>query len=134
MDDQEYVLDANVFIHAVDLSLPFENPVTTPGVVEELESEEPGKRFEFGDVDVYQPSPDALDRVREEAERMGEDVSDIDVEVLALALERDATVVSDDYAVQNLASRLGIEYEGFAKDEIEDEDVEWRRVCRNCGA
>ncbi|MFB6265727.1 MAG: NOB1 family endonuclease, partial [Candidatus Nanohaloarchaea archaeon] len=129
---EEHVLDANVFIHSVGLSLDFENPVTVPAVVDELETREPGERFELGDVDVYSPGEDAVERVEEAAEELGESVSDADIRVLALALERGSTVVTDDYSVQNLASHLGLGYKGFAKEEIEEE-IKWRRVCPGCG-
>lgn len=129
----ERVIDANVFIHAAGLNLRFEEPVTVPEVVEELESRGASDRYDLSPVDVYQPSPEAVEEVEKEAEGKGEELSDADVQVLALALERGSVLVTDDYGVQNVASSLGVEYQEFRQEGIEEE-LEWNRVCSSCGA
>ncbi|MDY6774439.1 MAG: PIN domain-containing protein, partial [Candidatus Nanohaloarchaea archaeon] len=93
----EHVLDANVFIHYTGLNLGFEKAVTVPAVEEELESEEARKRYELSGVDIYRPGEEELERVREKAEELGEELSEADVQVLALARERGSPVVTDDY-------------------------------------
>ncbi len=126
-----HVLDANVFIHAP--SPPrFGDAVTVPAVVEELESSDAQLNYGLEDVDVYSPGEEAVEEIREKAGEMGEDLSAADVQLLALALERDAVVVTDDYGVQNLASRLDIRYEPFLREGIEEE-IEWMKVCEDCG-
>lgn len=129
-----HVLDANIFIHGASLSLAdrFSNPVTVPAVTAELESEAAGQRFDVEDVTVFEPSSAAVEQVREAAENVGEELSAADMQVLALALEKDAIIVSDDYGVQNVASVLDVRYEGFLKEEITDE-IEWVYRCTGCG-
>ncbi|MDY6766375.1 MAG: DNA-binding protein [Candidatus Nanohaloarchaea archaeon] len=129
----EYVLDANIFIHAAAHTVPFDDAATVPAVMDELESAEAGDRFDLSDVDVYQPDADSVERVEDVQDRLGEALSAADVQVLALALERDATVVTDDYGVQNVADALDVPYEGLEQDGIE-EQIEWKRVCGSCGA
>lgn len=127
-----HVIDANVFIHGSARELPFDDAATVPAVTAELESSSARTRYDVEAVPVYEPSGDAVAAVRDAADDLEEDLSDADVQVLALALDRSATVVSDDYGVQNAAAALGIDYEGFAKEEI-TEEVEWTRVCEDCG-
>lgn len=129
----EHVIDANVFIHGSARELPFEEPVTVPAVTAELESREARTRFDVERVDVYAPSDAAVDRVRDTADDVGEELSEADVQVVALALDRDAVVVSDDYGVQNVARTLGVDVAAFRQEEIDD-TVTWERVCRSCGA
>lgn len=64
--------------------------------------------------------PAARKRVREEAARGGESsrLSVADVDVLAVALAMDAELVTDDYAMQNLARRLGITTRGVQQPGI----------------
>lgn len=129
----EHVVDANVFIHATDLALQIEEPVTVPAVVEELESSAARQRYELEGVDVYAPAEEHVEQVEREAAELGEELSDADTAVLALALGRDAVLVTDDYGLQNVAASLGVAYEGFAKEEIE-EQIAWTTVCASCGA
>lgn len=127
-----HVIDANVFIHGSSRELPFDDPATVPAVTAELESSDARVRYDVESVPVYAPPEDAVAEVRDAADDLEEDLSDADVQVLALALDRSATVVSDDYGVQNTAAALDIDYEGFTQEEI-TEEVEWRRVCEDCG-
>lgn len=132
--DTRYVLDANVFIHAgIDtLSQVFDRPMTVPAVVDELQSRDAGRRFDRSAVDVYAPSDDAVTHVRSAAKEQGEELSDADIAVVALAYDRNAVLVSDDYGVQNVAAALDIAYTGFEQEEI-DTEITWTRVCPACG-
>lgn len=129
----EHVLDANVFIHGsrYDLAL-LEHPLTVPGVTAELESADAQVRFDIDDVTVREPAGDAVERVEDAAEQKAESLSDTDVALLALALERDAVLVTDDYGMQNVAEGLDIDYEPFLKEGIHEE-VSWTFRCRDCG-
>ncbi len=128
----EYVADANVFIHGRG-QYPFDSAVTTPAVAEELRSRKARLNFDIEGIAVEEPEEEALERVREKAESINSPTSDADEELLALALERGRRLVTDDKALQNLASHLEVEFESFLADEIVEER-EWKRVCENCGA
>lgn len=136
MNEEEttYVLDANVFIHGSsrELSRLFPEIVTVPAVTAELESRESGRRLDVEDVTVLEPSDTAIKKVKDAAQGLGEDLSATDRQVVALALEHDATVVSDDYGVQNVAEALDVNYVGFRKDEI-SEQITWMYRCSGCG-
>ena len=128
-----YVLDATAFIDEFET----EEPVATiPAVREEL-SEGAGYRFdamEGAGMHVHIPETDAVDRIRKAAASTGdlEVLSETDVRLLAAAFELDAVLVTDDYAMQNVASALDVETEVIAQEGIEDRR-DWHFQCQGCG-
>jgi UPF0271 protein len=83
---------------------------------------------------VADPGRAAVQKVVCAASETGDiaSLSPADLDVLALALEKKAVVVSDDYAIQNTARRLGLTVETGAQDGIK-EVVTWVNVCEGCG-
>ncbi|PSQ25114.1 DNA-binding protein [Halobacteriales archaeon QS_8_65_32] len=128
-----HVLDSSAFIseyHTTD------DTATVPAVREELEGES-GYRYdamEGADMYVHLPEEGTTGRIRRAAESTGDaDVlSETDVSLLATAFELDATLVTDDYAMQNVASRLDVAVEVIAQDGI-TEEREWSFQCQGCG-
>jgi len=112
---------------------------TVPGVIDEFE--EGGHSFRMlqyareAGLAVMLPPDEALERVRDAARRTGDlaALSGTDVEVLALAASRDdAVMVTDDYAMQNVARELDVRYEPVVQEGIR-EQFTWRYRCRSCG-
>ena len=131
-----YIADSAVFI----MGYPVEYPllITVPSVVNELKSSEAAMRFDLAREDgarVEMPQPGMIDEVLGMAEhtRDVEELSTTDVDILAKALERkdDATLLTDDYAVQNVAVMLGIEVKPVAQKKIRDILV-WEKQCVGC--
>ncbi len=120
------VVDANMFIHG---PLPEGELVTTPAVMEEIRGRLSGMM-----VEQLIPSEKSVARVRKAAERTGDvhDLSENDIELVALALEKKAVLATDDYSMQNVCEELGVEWEGGEKRGIR-EKWEWVRVCTGCG-
>lgn len=95
---------------------------TTSSVIDELRPDTtPHTRLELaletGKIKIHSPSPTVLEEVDEASRRVGDikSLSNADKDVLAVALtlsrEGFSTVlVSDDYAVQNVAESLGLKY------------------------
>ncbi len=115
------VLDTTAFLAALPLQLPDAILYTTPSVLEEVRDQESRLRLETAlvleRVRVVKPPVKTVRQVLDVAKRVGEhgSLSKTDVEVLALALHLSETmsnvvVVTDDYAVQNLAAHLGLDY------------------------
>jgi UPF0271 protein len=106
-----------------------------PQVMNELEDQDVSNYeiLERGLVTTF-PTDYAKKLVREFAEETGDlDVlSETDVAVLALAGDEEAVLVTDDYAVQNVAKGLGVEVRGHAKEGI-SEEREWIWYCPGCG-
>lgn len=81
---------------------------------------------------IFDPQPNFEKVVREALKRTGDDLSSADISVIALALEMNATVVSNDYGIQNVCTFLSIKYEnafGFQISGVK----EWIYVCEGCG-
>lgn len=127
------VLDASAFIR--DRS--YEGTLATvPAVRQEL-ADDAVYRFEAMEgagMRVHVPDGDSVARVRRAAAGTGDDgeLSRTDRRLLAAALELDATLVTDDYAVQNVADRLSLQVETIERDGI-SEQREWIFQCTGCG-
>ena len=126
------VVDANVILHGRE-SAEFEEAVTVPEVMDEMESSEGARRFRNTDLDIYEAPEQELENVRQKSDEINSPTSDTDEKIVALALKKGWTVVSDDKAVQNLALHLEVDFRGYMEKEIE-EKREWKLVCPDCGA
>jgi len=115
--------------------LPKGELYTTPGVIGEMKK--------YGDeragylaalVNVIEPTKESMKRVREGARitRDSSRLSPVDMEVVALARDLDAAILTDDYSIQNLAKYLGISYSPVNIQGI-TELVKWRLKCLGCG-
>ena len=127
------VLDSSAFI---DDYTTEEQIATIPLVREELE-DEAGYRFdalEGSGMRIHIPDPGTVERVERAARETGdaETLSRTDVRLLAAAFELDARLVTDDYAMQNVAEKLDVGVEVIAQEGI-DERRDWDFQCQGCG-
>lgn len=83
---------------------------------------------------VMMPSAPAVKRVMEVAGRTGDtaNLSEADVEVIALALELGCPVATDDYDIQNTAAVLGVDVIKGVQRGIAH-IIKWRFRCTGCG-
>lgn len=125
------VVDANVVIHS-RAQFPFEKALIPVSILDEVESEIAGFKLEKLDFEVFQTSDSVVERVRNKSTSINSPTSDEDEEALALAIEKDLVLVTDDKALQNLALHLDHGFEGFNTEGV-SEKVEWSMVCENCG-
>ena len=126
------VIDTAIFIQGIDVE-----GFTTPKVVEEVKDPESRLFLEglisAGKVRVLVPSKESVEAVKEAARRTGEleELSEADVEVLALAYELKATLLTDDYNLQNIAKTLGIPFRTLKRGI--KRVIRWNYVCIGCG-
>lgn len=126
------VIDTSVFIQGIDVE-----GITTPKVVEEVKDSESRLFLEglisAGKVRVLSPSRESVEAVREAAKRTGElgELSEADIEVLALAYELGGVLITDDYNLQNIAKTLGIEFRTHKRGI--KRVILWNYVCIGCG-
>jgi UPF0271 protein len=123
------VADTNVFVRG--RNQPFNEAITVPEVMEEIESERGKRNFDIVSVDVREPSETAMDQVRTKSDSINSPTSDVDEKLLALALDESEVLITDDKALQNLAMHLGVEFESYMADEVSEKRI-WRMVCENC--
>jgi endoribonuclease Nob1 len=131
---ERLVLDTSAFFAMQDLP-PGTETFVTQGVLKELEKYGDRRTGLWGDMlKVSEPTATSMRRVKEAASRSGDStrLSPTDVEVLALALDLGATVLTDDYSLQNLAAYLGVPYRPVGLKGIK-EVRKWRWRCTGCG-
>ncbi len=132
-----YILDASAIISGVEAE---GEAVTTPDIAKEIKEENLRLKLELaikeGRLKILTPGEESLEKVKRASEATGDSalLSRADMELLALALElgKGSIVVTDDYAVQNLAEVLGLKYLGIKEKGIEKVFI-WRKVCKSCG-
>ncbi|ESP87357.1 NOB1 family endonuclease [Candidatus Halobonum tyrrellensis] len=127
------ILDSSAFIHEYHTD---ERTASIPMVHEELEGEH-AYRFdamEGSGMRIHVPDAETVERVRRAAGDTGDagTLSETDGRLIAAAFELDATLVTDDYAMQNVADKLGVAVHVIARDGI-DETREWTFQCQGCG-
>lgn len=131
-----YVLDTTALFNAKDFPIDFEISVPQ-GVLDELISWGLSERVRMlvgVRIHVLMPSKDSIDKVGTAAEKTGDidRLSPTDIQVLALALELSAPLISDDYSIQNVAKSLGVNCLPMETRGIK-RIYYWKYVCRGCG-
>ena len=126
---KRYVLDSSALIEGFVPPGDVEIYIT-PGVEKEVRD----KGINFHILKVVSPSRYNTKLVVKAAKETGDFpvLSDVDVELLALALQMNAKIITDDYAIQNVAAHLGLEFEGLHQKGIK-EMRKWKWRCTSCG-
>ncbi|WP_336343607.1 NOB1 family endonuclease [Halalkalicoccus ordinarius] len=128
-----YVLDSSAFINEYHTT---ERTATIPLVREEL-TDESAYRYdamEGSGMHVHIPTDETIDTVKRAARELGdlEELSRTDVRLIAAAFELDGTLVTDDYAMQNVSEKLNVAVEVIAREGI-SEQRRWTFQCQGCG-
>ena len=131
---KKLVLDTSALFSMEQLPAESEAFVT-PGVLRELERYNDRRASLWGELlHVSEASKTSLARVREAASETGDStrISPTDAEVIALALDLEAELLTDDYSVQNVASHLRMPFRAVGIKAIR-EVRKWRWRCKGCG-
>ena len=112
--------------------------ITVPSVVDELKSRDSMLCYYLAKergLRVECPEPEMVKDIKIKAEytRDSEELSKTDLEILAKALEyKDKGIlITDDYAIQNVALQLGIQVKPVAQEKIKDIII-WQKKCTGC--
>ena len=127
------VLDASAIIHGYNPVIEEGEHYTTPEVLEEIESMKiiVEQALSFGKLKIMSPDEESIKKVKEIVKKTGDALSQQDISILALALNLNAILYTDDYGIQNVAKKLNIEVRGIAYKPT-DKDFVWRKVCEGC--
>ncbi|HTY90832.1 MAG TPA: DNA-binding protein [Methanocella sp.] len=133
---QTYVLDASAFIYGM---FPGGELVTPPKVYAEVKDEASALKLEMlTGLAVREPEIRHVEEVKKEARETGDimRLSPSDVDLLALAAEeraagKDVAILSDDYAVQNVARKMGLAILPLHQKRIKYKIV-WEKRCIGC--
>jgi UPF0271 protein len=135
------VLDTSSFIQGFNSSDPSTSLFTTYFVKGEVRDEMAQIRLDnwdrTGRITIKNPDEENLNHILAASKKLGENkaLSATDHSVIALAYELskdyDVTVISDDYAVQNLSDELGIKHKGLITRGIKKR-FQWVHYCPGC--
>ncbi|UCE74176.1 MAG: nucleic acid-binding protein [Methanomassiliicoccales archaeon] len=131
-----YVLDTSAILSGKDI--PTDNELySSPKILDELKHGKMKRRLDFlmeSGLRLISPSDKTKEEVKSAAQKTGDiaRVSEADIEILSLAMELDAILLTDDYSLQNLASVLNVKYQGIAQKGI-TKNIKWRNRCTGCG-
>lgn len=140
MESNVYVMDTSGFL--VGTNFTEGTIVTVPGVVDEIIDSSTRLRFDLlvdSGLRVESPLEIYIEHVILAAKSTGDDsvLSRTDLDILAKALEllsiSKVILITDDYAVQNVAASLGIEYKSAGSRGIK-KNILWELKCIGCGA
>lgn len=125
-----YIIDANIILHGrgeIDGEL-----ITVPEVYGEVKSQMGRFKIQNMGLSQQEPSGERIEEVKQKSGEINSPTSDTDEKLVALALEIDECLMTDDRALQNLALHLDADFEGFLDDPVR-ERREWKMICQNCG-
>lgn len=138
------VLDTSAFIAGFDPLAVDEETYSVPKVRDELHDNSLLRvRFEAsvesGKLKVFKPMAEYINLVKKASGEVGDisSLSETDIEVLALAAQlndqhHEATVLTDDYSIQNVAEKLGLNFASLANIGIRYH-LQWLYYCPACG-
>ncbi|MFB0560677.1 MAG: NOB1 family endonuclease [Candidatus Lokiarchaeia archaeon] len=137
-----YVLDSSALIGGYNPNLTNAQHFIAPSIFEEAIDEHSRMILNLAVsneiVKVRTPTPASIKSVKNDAKNTGDlaTLSTIDIEVLALALDlkkenRNPIILTDDYALQNVAEILGIAFKTIIREGIKQRFI-WTRYCPSC--
>ena len=127
------VLDAGIFFSEFTVTGEL---FTTPSVFDELKDIRSKGNFEklsANGLRVLSPGSESKEKVILAAKKSKDIgvISETDCELLALALELDAVLYTDDFAIQNTACILGVRTTSI--NQRHAKRIHWKYRCSGCG-
>lgn len=110
--------------------------VTVPGIKTEIVNRQSRQYFEnmlATHLKVMKAQKDSYDVINKEAKETGDyDVlSKVDIDILALGYECKGTIITDDFAIQNVALALEVKFLSCSGKVISEKRA-WRYKCTAC--
>ncbi len=126
------VLDTSAFIYLTDFRM-FDEIITVMDVVDEIKDKINSLKLSGIKLTILDPKESSIKEIVKISKETGDfgKLSDTDIKILALAKENNSSIVSDDYAIQNVAEKLGLEYVSLFNKKI-TKQFQWKNYCQNC--
>ena len=110
--------------------------ITIPEIKEEIVNKQSKQYFEnmlSTKLKIMEPGHEAYQVVEENAKKTGDfDIlSKVDINVIALAYEHKGTIVTDDFAIQNVALSLEVKFVSCSNKVIAEKRL-WSYKCNAC--
>lgn len=141
-DSLIFVVDTSALVGKLSYAATEAQLATTPAVLDEMKRKKLDDvvqtLLDSGKLRVIEPTISAIDVVTAAATKLGDlqYLSEPDQQLLALAIDLtkqgyQAVVLTDDYAVQNIASALSIRFSSVGERGIR-ETIKWKTYCPGC--
>ncbi|MDR0198367.1 MAG: nucleic acid-binding protein [Methanomassiliicoccaceae archaeon] len=127
------ILDSSALFSMEDL--PSDDIAVPTGVVDELRRYNDPRVERWGDLlRVSECTKASVSKVRDIALGSGDagKLSDVDVSVIALAIDLGGIVMTDDFSIQNVCKIMNIEYRPVGTEGIKRVE-KWNYRCNGCG-
>jgi UPF0271 protein len=126
------VLDTSAIIYLSDFR-KFDEIFTVQDVIEEVKDRITAMKLSGLKLKITEPKKESIEEIKKVAEETSdlEKLSKTDLKVLALAKEKNCTIISDDYNIQNIAEKIGIDYISIFSKKI-TKLIKWKKFCKNC--
>lgn len=139
LPEVSYVLDSTAFYSGI----PYQGSgryYTTYSILDEVKHKSIGSQLVHSRVRVTEPSKTSIEKVRKTAAKTGDidSLSEADLSLIALALDLMESgdivyLVSDDFAVRNVADSLGIPLSQTVLKGSDWHRISWVMKCKGCG-
>ena len=129
----KFVLDSSAFIAGF---LPEEDEYfTVYEVIKELEDEQSKDRFSYfinsGKIKIKEPKLELVEEVAKKSQISGDNLSLTDVKLIALALELDSSIITEDYGIQNVSTIMNVKSKSIRESGIK-KVINWEYYCMGC--
>ncbi|KYC52714.1 MAG: Endoribonuclease Nob1 [Candidatus Methanofastidiosum methylothiophilum] len=129
----KFVLDSSAFIGGF---LPEEDEYfTVHEVIGEIEDDQSKERFSYflssGKITIKEPNSELVREVTKNAQATGDKLSLTDIKLIALAIELDSFIISEDYGIQNVSSTMNVKSKSIRESGIK-KIINWEYYCMGC--
>ncbi len=126
-----YILDTSAIISGKNL--PYDAEYYVPeSVLNEIRYRD-NLSFFLENLKVHNPCKESIEKAIEFANKTGDihKLSKTDLDIIALAIEINGIVITDDYAIQNVLKYIGLKFSGLSQREI-SKIFQWKYRCTGC--
>ncbi len=126
------LLDTSALIYLNDFR-KFKKIFTVTEVLDEIKDRNTLLKLSGLKIEVLEPKKETVNEIKNIARKTGdlEKLSKTDLKILALAKETGSTIISDDYCIQNVAQKIGINYISLFSKKI-TKLIKWKKFCPIC--
>jgi UPF0271 protein len=126
------ILDTSAIIYLNDFR-KFDKIFTVDEVIKEVRDKISSMKLSGLNLNIAEPGKEFMKKVEDVARELGdlEKLSETDKKILALGLEKNCMIVSDDRNIQNVAEKIGIKYISVFSKKI-TKLITWKYFCSNC--
>jgi len=126
------VLDTSAIIYLNDFR-KFDEMITAQDVIDEVKDRITAMKLSSLNLKIIEPMKKTIEEIRKVAKETSdlEKLSKTDIKILALAKENNCVIISDDYNIQNVAEKIGINYTPIFSKKI-TKLIKWKKFCKNC--